>query len=136
MGQEVVGPHVIGIVRDGLPGEVGRGRVVFLLERLLRLASQPERGIVPETLRARDSTEKHGGEGGKNPKAAARAPAGSARSSHRSHLSSKRTGKVTHTATGVSPRRAGSKRHWRTASTAALSRSGWPADWSTTTWPT
>ena len=46
------------------------------------------------------------------------------------------TGRSTHIATGSLPRRAGSNRQRLTASAAAASRSGWPADCFTTTSPT
>src|SRR5262249_8246145 len=126
---QVMREHVARIARRGLAGEIGRLRVVLLVHRLDRLAVEGERPIVPRRRRAR------GLDGARRARAraereAARGPVPPATPGPRgsSLWSSKRTGNVTHPATASFPRRAGSKRHVLTASTAARSRSTWPAE--------
>ena len=87
------------------------GRLLDLVERLDALLVEREGGIVPDGLRMGRGRGDDG--------------AGAERQRERDQceVKPKRTGNVTHTGTASFPRRAGSKRHVFTASTAARSRS-------------
>src|SRR4029079_7151439 len=130
---QVVGQHVRRLLGDGLPAQLGGAGVVLLVHGLYGRAVEGERGILPDALRRRGADGGDGAEreADRGPVMAAWNPAAAQRV-----FSSKRTGKVTHTATASFPRRAGSKSQVRTASTAARSMSARPAELCTCTVPT
>src|SRR5262249_11491332 len=130
---QVIGEHVRGLLGDGLPAQLGGAGIVLLVHGLDGLAIEGERGVLPDALRRRGADAGDGAE--REPSRGPVIAAGDPGTAQRA-FSSKRTGKVTHTATASFPRRAGSKSQVRMASTAARSMSARPADCCTCTVPT
>src|SRR6185436_9533594 len=130
---QVVGEHVGGLLRDGLSGELARLRVLLPVHGLDGLAVEGEGRIVTDALGPGGAGGGDGAE--REPDGRPVVPAGA---TAQRAFSSKRTGKMTHTATASFPRRAGSNNHVLMASMAARSRSGRPAErwtWIVPTFP-